>query len=128
MTDLQAQDLMRRFSKAFFSRDAAEIASVVTEDFEWHFAIGPDAPDGHVHRGALGAVAGIELNATRFEALRFEDVRFRVVSATEILMTCRVDGRRRDGDAFSVRGIELFTIRDGKVAKKDVFWKQHVVV
>jgi ketosteroid isomerase-like protein len=125
MTDESAQDLMRRFAKAFFSRSEAAIAEVTTEDFEWHFAIGTDSPDGRVHRGSSQVVAGIERNASEFEFLRFEDVRYQVLSSTQILMTCRVDGKRREGEAFSVRGLELFTVRDGKVAKKDVFWKQH---
>ena len=125
MTDEYAQDLMRRFAKAFFSRSEAAIAEVATEDFEWHFAIGTDSPDGRVHRGSSQVVAGIERNASEFECLRFEEVRFQVVSPTQIMMTCRVDGKRRDGEAFSVRGLEVFTVRDGKVAKKDVFWKQH---
>ena len=124
MTDAQAQDLMRRFARAFFNRSESELADVTTDDVEWHFAIGEDAPDGRVHRGVAGILAGIEMNATIFEALRFEDVHLRLVSSTEILMTCRVDGRRRDGGPFSVRSIELITVRDGRVAKKDVFWKQ----
>ncbi|MBK8765809.1 MAG: hypothetical protein IPM01_14780 [Burkholderiaceae bacterium] len=35
-----------------------------------------------------------------------------------------IDGQPRGGDAFSLRGIELITVRDGKLARKDVFWKQ----
>ena len=124
MTDAQAQDLMRRFARAFFERDRAALEAVTTDDVEWHFAIGDDAPDGRVHRGVDGLLAGIALNASLFESLRFEDVHVRVVSDTEILMTCRVDGRHRLGAPFSVRGIELITTRDGRIAKMDVFWKQ----
>ena len=53
MTDPEAGAIMNRFSKAFFRRNATELALAVTEDVEWHFAIGNDAPDGRVHRGCL---------------------------------------------------------------------------
>lgn len=45
--------------------------------------------------------------------------------ADQIVMTYTVEGKMRDGDAFELRGIELITARDGRVAIKDVFWKQY---
>ena len=39
-------------------------------------------------------------------------------------MTYLAEGRRHDGDPFALRGIELITVRDGRLAMKDVFWKQ----
>ena len=124
MTDAEAIEIMSRFAKAFFSRSATDLALAVTEDVEWHFAIGNDAPDGRVHRGVSGILEGIAANDAAFETLRFTDVVFRAMTPGQILMTCLVQGKRRGGDGFQVRGIELITVRDGRVAKKDVFWKQ----
>ncbi len=39
-------------------------------------------------------------------------------------MTYNVTGKKRSGKAFHLRGIEVITIVDDRVAKKDVFWKQ----
>ena len=54
MDDAAAADVMKRFGKAFFSRDPAALAQVLTDDAEWHFAFGSDAPDGRVRRGVDG--------------------------------------------------------------------------
>ncbi len=124
MDDTEASALMQRFGKAFFSRDRASIASLITEDAEWHFAMGPDAPHGSVRKGIDGFMRGIEANDALFERLKFGEVQCRGMGADQLVMTYVVDGKFRDGDAFTLRGIELVTARDGRVAKKDVFWKQ----
>jgi len=133
MDDATAAEVMKRFGKAFFSRDPAALAQAVTEDAEWHFAIGSDAPDGRVRKGVEGFLQGIAENEALFEDLRFLDVVVRGIPGDQLLMTCRVEGRYRAGKApdpaagaFSLRGIELVTVRDGRIAKKDVFWKQYL--
>ena len=131
MDDAAAVDVMKRFGKAFFSRDPAALAQVLTEDAEWHFAFGRDAPDGRVRKGVNGFLQGIAENDTLFAELRFTDVVVRGIPGDQLLMTCLVEGRYREGkapdpavSAFSLRGLELVTVRDGRVARKDVFWKQ----
>ncbi len=124
MNDDSANEIMRRFGKAYFNRDPALLAQIVTADVQWHFALGPDAPHGRVRRGVAGILQGIAENAALFEYLRFEDVVCRGLGADKIVMTYRLDGKYRDGDAFNVRGVELITVRDGRVHLKDVFWKQ----
>jgi ketosteroid isomerase-like protein len=69
---------------------------------------------------------GIAENDALFERLRFEDVVIRGLAPDQIVMTYLADGRYRRGEAFSLRGIELVTVRDGRVHRKDVFWKQRV--
>jgi ketosteroid isomerase-like protein len=122
--DAQATRLMARFGKAYFSRDPQLLAQVITEDAEWHFAFGTDVPNGRVRKGLAGFLQGIRDNEALFERLKFLNVECRTVSANHIVMTYLVDGQYRSGQAFSLRGIELILIRDGKVALKDVFWKQ----
>ena len=124
-------DISTRFGKAYFSRDPAALAQVLTEDAEWHFAFGSDAPDGRVRTGVNGFLQGIAENDALFAELRFTDVVVRGIPGDQLLMTCLVEGRYREGkapdpavSAFSLRGLELVTVRDGRVARKDVFWKQ----
>jgi len=126
MDDVTAAALMQRFGKAFFSRDRALLAETVTDDVQWHFAIGSDGPHGRVRIGVDGILQGIQENDALFERLRFTDVVCHAVGADRIVMTYLLDGKHRDGDAFSLRGIELITVRDGRVAVKDVYWKQAV--
>ena len=125
MDDTAATEIMQRFGKAYFKRDRALLAEVLCEDAEWHFAFGSDAPDGRVRKGIEGFLRGIEENNALFERLRFTDVKCVGLDAERIVMTYLVEGKVRDGEAFSLRGIELVNVRDGRVAKKDVFWKQY---
>ena len=125
MDDQTAFGVMQRFGKAFFNRDPALLADVLTEDAQWHFAFGADGPDGRVRTGVAGFLQGARENDALFERLRFEEVVCRGLHGDAFVMTYRVEGRHRGGDAFTLRGIELITVRDGRIAKKDVFWKQH---
>ena len=124
MDDTAASEIMQRFGKAFFHRDPVLLAQAITADAQWHFAIGPDDPDGRVRTGIDGFLQGARENDALFERLRFNDVVCRGFGADQIVMTYLIDGRHRGGDPFSLRGIELITVRDGKLARKDVFWKQ----
>lgn len=125
MDDTTATEIMQRFGKAFFKRDRRLLAVVLCEDAEWHFAFGADAPDGRVRKGVDGFLRGIEENDALFEHLRFVDVKCFGLEPDRIVMTYSVEGKYREGEAFSLRGIELVSVRDGRIAKKDVFWKQH---
>ena len=125
MDNISATDLMQRFAKAYFARDRALLSKVLSEDAEWHFAFGADPPDGRVRKGVDGFMRGIEENDALFERLRFKDVKCLGLGSDQIVMTYAVDGKYRDGESFTLRGIELVTVRDGRVAKKDVFWKQY---
>lgn len=124
MDDKAATALMQRFGKAYFSRDRAMLAEVITEDAEWHFAFGADAPDGRVRKGIDGFMQGMEENDALFERLKFNDVKCQGLGPDRLVMTYVIDGKYRDGASFTLRGVELVTARDGRVAMKDVFWKQ----
>lgn len=125
MDDAAALEVMKRFGKAFFKRDPALMEQAVTADFEWHQEAGPDAPHGRVLRGVQRLLQGADEDDAQFENMRFNDIVIRGLGDDQIVMTYRADGRYRNGAEFSLRGIELLTVRDGRVAKKDVFWKQH---
>lgn len=124
MDDTTANEVMQRFGKAFFKRDPALLAQAITADAQWHFAIGAGDPDGRVRTGVEGFLQGARENDTLFERLRFTDVVCRGFGADQIVMTYLLDGQWRGGAVFSLRGVELITVRDGRLARKDVFWKQ----
>ena len=125
LTAEAADMVMRHMGKALFSRDRAQLEQVLTDDAEWHFAIGEDAPNGRVRVGVDGFLQGIADNEALFEKLRFDDIHYAPYGDDQIVMTYTVNGQWRDGEAFKQRGVEIITARDGRVAKKDVFWKQH---
>ena len=125
MNDTSARAVMQRFGQAFFTRDAALLGQVITPDAQWHFAIGADAPHGRVRIGVSGFLQGIAENEVLFEKLRFDDVACQALGSDKIVMTYVVAGQHRGGVAFTLRGVELITVADGRVSMKDVFWKQY---
>lgn len=120
-------DLMRRFGEGFMREDLEVLRGVTTEDFEWHFAVGSDGPDGKVYRGAEGTLEGKRDNAKIFQDLRFNDIEYYPASDDKFVMTARVTGvLSTTGKPFNLRTIELYTVRDERISKKDVFWKQSI--
>ena len=123
-SDESALAVMARFGKAFFKKDRSLLEAILTEDAEWHFAIGDDGPNGRVRVGVDGFLQGIAENDELFSRLKFDDVVCRWSGDDLIVMTYTLDGERRGGESFNLRGVELITVRNDQVAKKDVFWKQ----
>ena len=126
MNDDDAKAVMARFGSAYFSKQRDRLADAITPDAEWHFAFGADAPDGRVRKGIDGFMQGLAENDALFSTLKFDEVVIRALGDEQIVMTYTANGQHRDGEAFSLRGIELVTARDGRVHRKDVFWKQLV--
>lgn len=124
MDDATALQIMQRFGKAFFRKDPVLLAGAITEDAEWHQDAGPDAPHGRVFKGVAGFLAGIALKNALLETQRFEDVVIRAMGEDRIVMTYLLAGKYRDGPEFRLRGIELLTVREGRISRKDVFLKQ----
>ncbi|MGE5595023.1 MAG: nuclear transport factor 2 family protein [Hyphomicrobiales bacterium] len=124
MNDDEANAVMARFASAYFSKREERIREAVTPDVEWHFAFGPDGADGRVRKGVEGILRGIAENDALFARLRFDDVVIRAFGEDQVVMTYTANGQARaTGEEFSLRGIELITVRDGRVHRKDVFWK-----
>jgi len=124
MDDAAALEVMKRFGKAFFKKDPVLLEAAITEDAEWHQDSGPDAPHGRVLKGVNGFLEGIADKDGHYESQRFNDVVIKAMGEDQIVMTYLMDGKWKDGAAFSARGIELLTVRDGRICKKDVFLKQ----
>lgn len=124
MDDAAALEIMSRFGKAFFKKDPLLLAGAITENAEWHQDSGPDAPHGRVFKGVEGFLQGIAVKDALNESQRFNDVVIRALGDDTIVMTYLLSGKRRGGPEFSLRGVELITVRDGRICRKDVFHKQ----
>ena len=124
MDDAAALEVMKRFGKAFFKKDPVLLEAAITEDAEWHQDSGPDAPHGRVLKGVNGFLEGIADKDGDYESQRFNDVVIKAMGEDQIVMTYLMEGKWKDGPVFSARGIELLTVRDGRICKKDVFLKQ----
>ena len=124
MADEKAvMDLLRRFGKAFNRGDIEGILACVTDDFEWRLAAGPDAPDGKVVRGKDAVRRALEARDREIAEMRFSETEVTIAGDT-VYGSFRATGKTRDGRAIDRRGLDIYRIRDGRIALKDSYWKQ----
>ncbi|ETX04576.1 nuclear transport factor 2 family protein [Candidatus Entotheonella palauensis] len=118
--DLKA--LMQRFGRSFLDADKTGLQSCVTSNVEWHLHAGPDAPHGRVVHGVDGMLEVIRWRRANWLDVRYQDV---VYTYTEnlVVQTFRIVGADQHGSRFDCRGVDLYEIREDRVARKDSFWK-----
>lgn len=119
----EAMALLRRFGKAFNAGDVDGIVACVTADFEWRLAEGPDAPDGRIARGAEGVRAALAERDGVIEAIRFSETELFFADGA-VIGRFRATGTYRSGEPLDVRGIDIYTFRDGRISTKDSYWKR----
>jgi ketosteroid isomerase-like protein len=125
MDEAASDRLLKDFGRAFFRRDLEGLTACTTEDFEWRFAIGGDDPHGRVYRGVDGVQTGFAERDALLAKARYDEVRTTPLTDGRVLMEYRVSGAFTNGKAFDFMGVEIFAFRDGRIALKDVYWKQH---
>ena len=123
MSNETALALLKKLGKGFNSADVDAILECVTDDFEWILTGGPDAPHGKIVRGREAVAATIAARAKEIPELRFSETDL-IYSGDRVVGTYRVTGRYADGRRIDARGCDIYVIRDGKIARKDSYWKQ----
>ena len=110
---------VERFNEAFKRHDADAIATLLTEDTV--FEDTSPAPDG---RRVAGKAAVVTFWREWF--LRNADARFEaeemIVSGNRATVLW-VSRKMRNGQPWHLRGVDIFTVRDGKIAAKLAYVK-----
>jgi ketosteroid isomerase-like protein len=123
MSNEVALALLKKLGKAFNAGDVEAILECVTDDFEWILAAGPDAPHGKNIRGRDAVAAALAERARDIPELRFSETQV-MYAGDHVIGTYRATGRYADGRRIDARGCDVYVIRDGKIARKDSYWKQ----
>jgi ketosteroid isomerase-like protein len=114
-------DTLKGFLDAFNRHDLDAIMTHFHDDCEFYMPRGK-APRGDRYVGKQQVRAGL---ATRFESIPDvhygEDTHWACgnLGVSEWTLT----GTRKGGGSIEVRGVDLLEFRDGKVTRKDSFWK-----
>ena len=106
---------------AFNAHDLDAIMEFFSDDCSLDMPRGPD-PWGQRFVGKADVRAGL---ATRFEGLpdvRYSDDRH-WISGNMVVSEWLLTGTRTDGVQVKVRGCDHYEFRDGKVVRKDAYWK-----
>ena len=121
MTDDPSADLLREFTATFNSRDLDAVMNYFTDDAVFVSPRGPD-PLGTRFEGKERVREGLAARFAGLPELHYgDDEHFVVGDRGASEWTLR--GTTPEGEPFEVRGCDLWTFRDGKIAKKDSFWK-----
>ncbi len=121
--DKAVMALLREFGKAFNKGDVDGILACVTDDFEWRLAEGPDRPDGRIVRGKEEVRAALQERDREIAEMRFSETEV-TITQDKVFGSFRATGKTRDGREVDRRGLDIYEIRDGKIALKDSYWKQ----
>jgi ketosteroid isomerase-like protein len=113
--------ILRAIAQGFDSHDVEAIMRHFAADAVFESPRGPDV----VGRRFEGADAVRAAFAARFAGI--PDVRYRdddhFVSGDRGASEWTLSGTTTDGVALHLRGCDLWAFRDGKIVKKDSFWK-----
>ena len=115
--------LLKAFGEAFNAHDAAALVSMMTDDCVFRTAMGPEA-----HGNAIVGQAAVK---AAFEATfsAFPDAKWvprspdQVVGNRGFSEWTFIATRAADGAKFEMDGVDLFILRDGKIAVKDAYRK-----
>ena len=112
---------LKRLLEAFNAHDLDAIMAFFAEDCELLMPRGP-APEG---RRFVGKAAVSEGLASRFSGLpdvRYGDDRHWVAGNLGV-STWLLTGTTKAGESVRVRGVDLLEFREGKITRKDSYWK-----
>lgn len=114
-------EVLERLLDAFNAHDIDAVMSFFADDCELDMPRGPD-PWGQRFKGREEVRAGLQSRFAGIPDIHWGDDRHWVVGdrgCSEWLLS----GTTTDGQKVEVRGCDLFEFRDGKIVRKDSYWK-----
>jgi ketosteroid isomerase-like protein len=122
--DLEAvmNDMMRGFGRI----DRESLARAVTSDFEWHMhwhESDADNPTGKILRGLDEVMAEVERRRNSWTEVSYDDMEIRY-TGDMVVQTVVVSGVDEHGVRFRNAAVDLYPVRNGKLARKQTYWKQ----
>jgi ketosteroid isomerase-like protein len=125
MTEIEARNaaVMRRLSQGFARHDVEAILDCFTEDGIFDVTQGPD-PWGERFQGKPAIRKALESLFTAMPDVQFAGDGSTWVAGDRGTSEWVCVGTTAKGRAIRVHGCDLFTFRDGLVAKKDSYFKR----
>ena len=112
---------LEAFLDAFNAHDVEAIMSFFTDDCVFDMPRGP-APGGRRLTGKADVRAGIQSRFDGIPDIRYVDDRH-FTSGDRGVSEWTIRGTQATGERIEVRGCDLFEFADGKIRRKDSFWK-----
>ena len=115
-------ELVKALTDAFNDHDVDAIMEFFADDCEWVMARGPEEPHGH---RCVGKEEIRERLSARFAVIpdmRWVDDSY-WVAGDRAFSEWTVQGTSTSGEKMNHLGCDLLVYRNGKVVKKDTYWK-----
>ena len=112
---------LEEFLAAFNNHDADAVMRFFTEDCVFEMPRGPD-PWGKRLTGKAEVRTGIEARFAGIPDIRYDQDRHWVCGDRGV-SEWRITGTDTSGAKVEVQGCDLLELRDGKIARKDSYWK-----
>jgi ketosteroid isomerase-like protein len=122
VTKKEIKALFERFARAWAAKDFDGLADCVTEDFVWHLPVGPDEPVGRTLEGPGAFRLEFAERERRGAKLRFE-LEQPIIFGDAFFCYYTIHGEYAGGESCSYRGVDIYSVRDGRIASKDAYWK-----
>lgn len=119
-------ELMRHLRRGFAHADRDELAKAISSDFEWHmhWQEGPDdRPTGKILRGLDEVMTEVIRRRDHWTELEYKDMQERYLDDL-VVQTFVVSGVDELGRRFQSAAVDLYPVRDGRLARKQTYWKQ----
>ncbi len=115
-------ELLDAFAQAFNRHDIEALLAMVTADCVFEMATGPEAC-GRRHQGKAALRQALPWAWQHWPDARWEDATH-VMAGARGFSEWTFRGTDAAGRMTEVRGVDLFEIRDGLIARKDTYRKQ----
>ena len=115
------EEFMRRFMKVWNDHDVDGIMAQMTEDVVFEPSFG-EAPWGARYVGAKEVRAGIEKNMRNIPDHRWDELRH-FVCPEDAVVEWVSTGTPVGGTRFEIHGVDILTLRNGKIAAKRSYRK-----
>ena len=120
-----AESLLAAFGDAFNRHDLDALMDMMTADCIFDASAGGSA-DGERHRGQAAVRAAFAAVFEQFPDAQWRNARHFVAGGRGV-SEWTFTGTRRGGTRVEVRGCDVMTLRDGKIAVKDSFRKNRTL-
>jgi ketosteroid isomerase-like protein len=115
-------DVVRRFEDAFVRGDLDEVLSLLTEDVVVHEAA--SLPYAGEHRGHDGFLRLADTFNRVWEMTSELDLTFLDTGTDRVVVLVAYDVvARATGRPFRLDHVEIYTVRDGRIADLDIYYK-----
>ena len=115
-------DLLEAFAQAFNRHELGTLMRLMTEDCVFEASAGPDA-EGQRHTGRTAVAAAFAEVFSTYPDARWNDPRH-FWAGDRAVTEWTFTGTKADGSWVEVKGCDVFTLRDGRIAIKNSFRKQ----